>query len=397
MIKLTFEINIFVIQPLKVNSFSKPILMDNTLRYQIALSMIPGVGGITAKKLISYCGGVEALFREKKHALLKIPGIGNVLGDLVTGFKDFDRVDKEIAFIEKSGIKAMFYLDSNYPARLKHCEDGPILLFYKGIADLNNPKSIAIVGTRSITEYGKEKCDELIEGLKKHDPLIVSGLAYGVDARAHKAALDHQLATVGVLGHGLDRIYPPLHKQLAIRMLDEGGGLLSDFNSGTIPSRENFPRRNRIIAGLVDALIVVEAAKSGGALITANIASSYSRDVFAVPGRTSDIYSQGCNHLIKTLKATLVENAEDVEYAMNWQIQNDKAKPVQQSLFVELSSDEQTIIDLIKENGESSFDYLVNKTQLGFSKTSSLLLNLELKGALSPLPGKVFKLSKAYF
>jgi len=371
--------------------------MDNTLRYQIALSMIPGVGGITAKKLISYCGGVEALFREKKHALMKIPGIGNVLGDMVTGFKNFDRVDKEIAFIEKSGIKTMFYLDSHYPARLKHCEDGPIVLFYKGTANLNNPKSIAIVGTRSITEYGKEKCDELIEGLKKHDPLIVSGLAYGVDARAHKAALDHQLATVGALGHGLDRIYPPLHKQLAIRMIEEGGGLLSDFNSGTIPSRENFPRRNRIIAGLVDALIVVEAAKSGGALITANIASSYNRDVFAVPGRTSDMYSQGCNHLIKSLKATLVENAEDLEYAMNWQIQNDNAKPLQQSLFIELSSEEQTIIDLIKENGESSFDYLVNKTQLGFSKTSSLLLNLELKGALSPLPGKVFKLSKAYF
>jgi DNA processing protein len=366
--------------------------MRDLLKYQIALTMIPGVGGITAKKLISYCGGIEALFSEKRKMLLKIPGIGNSIADAVAGFKDFDGVEREMEFIEKARIKTLFYLDKGYPARLKHCEDGPILLFFKGEANLNNSKTIAIVGTRSITEYGREKCDEIIQGLKKFKPLIVSGLAYGVDGRAHKTAMDHQLETVGVLGHGLDRIYPPLHKGLADRMLHEGGGLLSDFVSGTKPDRENFPKRNRIIAGLADALIVIEAARSGGALITANIANSYNRDVFAVPGRTSDTFSQGCNLLIKSHKAALAESAADIEYVMNWLLDEKKSRSAQQQLFVELDDDEQKIVDTLRQNGESSFDYLVNQSQLGFSKTSALLLNLEFKGVLKPLPGRVFKL-----
>ncbi len=369
---------------------------DDLLKYQIALTMIPKVGGITAKKLIAYCGGVEGVFQERKKTLMKIPGIGESIAGAVAKHDFFSRVDQEMEFIRKNGISPLFYTDTQYPDRLKHCEDGPILLFYKGTANLNKQKVVGIVGTRSITEYGKQKCKEFIEGIKKFNPLIVSGLAYGVDARAHKGAVDNNLQTVGVLGHGLDRIYPPMNKTLADRIIDNGGGLLSDFVSNTLPDRENFPKRNRIIAGMVDALIVVEAAKTGGALITANIANTYNRDVFAVPGRTSDLYSQGCNFLIKSLKAHLAENAGDVEYVMGWEMNNKKSKKLnQQQLFVELNEQEKIITQLLKANETCSFDLLVQKSGLGFSKTSSLLLNLEFKGVVASLPGKMFKLLMA--
>lgn len=370
--------------------------MDDSLKYQIALTMINGIGGITAKKLISYCGGVEAVFKEKKRSLLKIPGIGYHIAGLVSGFNDFDRVEKEMLFVEKNRIQTYFYTEKGYPARLKHCEDGPLLLFKKGNTDLNKKRVIGVVGTRNITEYGKSKCDEIVEGLKKFDPLIISGLAYGVDARAHKASLTNKLVTGGVLGHGLDRIYPPLNHNLAQQILDENGALISDFVSGTKPDRENFPKRNRIIAGMVDVLVVIEAAITGGALITANIADSYNRDVFAVPGRTIDKYSQGCNLLIKSNKAFMLEKAADVEYIMRWEVDENTAKSGQQELFVELDEDEKVLADLLRDNGESSFDRLISLSGFSFSKTSSLLLNMEFKGVLKPLPGKLFRLEKGY-
>ncbi len=368
--------------------------MDDLLKYQIALTMMPGIGGINAKKLISYCGGIEGVFKEKEQALLKIPGIGKHLARAVRNFNQYDRVEKEIHFIQKNKIKTFFYTDKGYPERLKHCDDGPILLFLKGNVELNSRRMIAVVGTRSITEYGKTKCDEIMEGLKKYSPVIVSGLAYGVDARAHKGALQNNLQTVGVLGHGLDRIYPPLNNQLATQMINENGGLLSDFVTQTKPDRENFPKRNRIIAGLVDALIVIEAAKTGGALITANIANSYDRDVFAVPGRTTDIYSQGCNMLIKSNKAFLVDTAKDIEYIMRWEPENSKKNSGQQQLFIELDDDEKVITNLLKNNGETSFDWIFNQSGFSFSKTSSILLNLEFKGIVRPMPGRMFKLEK---
>lgn len=369
--------------------------MDDLLKYQIALTMMPGIGGINAKKLISYCGGIEGVFKEKEQSLLKIPGIGKHLARAVRNFNQYDRVEQEMLFIEKNKIKTFFFTDKGYPERLKHCDDGPILLFLKGNADLNSRRMIAIVGTRSISEYGKTKCDEITEGLKKYSPVIVSGLAYGVDARAHKGALQHKLQTVGVLGHGLDRIYPPLNANLAEQMVNENGGLLTDFVTQTKPDRENFPKRNRIIAGLVDALIVIEAAKTGGALITANIANSYNRDVFAVPGKTTDIYSQGCNMLIKANKAFLIDTAKDIEYIMRWEPENRKKNNAQQQLFVELDEDETIITNLLKNNGETSFDSLFNQSGFSFSKTSSILLNLEFKGIIRPLPGKMFKLEKS--
>ncbi len=363
------------------------------LKYQIALTMIPKVGGITAKKLIAYCGSVEGVFREKKSNLLKIPGIGENLATAITQSDVFNQADKEVIFIEKNNIQPLFFTEAGYPSRLKHCDDGPILLFYKGCAKLNAPKVVAIVGTRSITDYGRQKCAEIIDGLKKYNPLIVSGLAYGVDAKAHKTALDLELETVGILGHGLDRIYPPLNKPLADRMLNGNGGLLTDFVSGTIPDRENFPKRNRIIAGMADALVVIEAAVTGGALITATIANSYNREVFAVPGRTTDPYSQGCNLLIKTLKANLAESTTDIEYTMGWEEETKKkSKNQQQLLFVDIDDQERIIVDLLKEHGETSFDFLVQNSGFGFSKTSSMLLALEFKGVVGNMPGKIYKL-----
>ncbi len=370
-------------------------MSDDQLKYQIALTMIPKVGGITAKKLIAYCGGLEGVFAEKKANLMKIPGIGEFIAKAVSGHGVFKEAEKEIEFIKKNQITTLFYTDANYPSRLKHCDDGPILLFYKGNPDLNSDKVIAVVGTRNITEYGKQKCKEIIEGLKKYNPLIVSGLAYGVDAKAHKSALDQSLPTVGVLGHGLDRIYPKLNGPLADRMLKQNGGLITDFVSNTIPDRENFPKRNRIIAGMVDALIVIEAAVTGGALITANIANSYNRDVFAVPGRTTDLYSQGCNLLIKSHKAHMVESARDIEYVMGWEEDDKKKvkKQLQQQLFLELDEEEKLITDILSQNGDSSFDLLKSKTGLSFSKLSSLLLNLEFKGVIYNLPGKMFRMA----
>jgi DNA processing protein len=365
--------------------------MDQQLKYQIALSLIPGVGGITAKKLISYCGGVEAIFREKKAALIKIPGIGENLAKSLLTERAFDRAEKEMLFIEKHRIKTHFFLDKDYPVRLKHCEDGPILIFVKGEARLNAQKVVGIVGTRSITDYGREKCMALVEGLVAHNALVVSGLAYGVDACAHKKALEVGLETVAVLGHGLDRIYPPLHQQLARKIVGHGA-LLTDFLTETKPDRENFPKRNRIIAGLCDALIVIEAADSGGALITANIANSYNRDVFALPGRTTDPYSKGCNILIKTNKANLLESVADLEYIMGWELKKDQKKAIQPALFTELDADEEKLVDFLRKNPEAGIDFIVANVGFTVSKTSALLLGLEFKGILKPLPGKVYKL-----
>lgn len=358
------------------------------------MSLIPGVGGITGKKLISYCGGVEGVLREKQQNLLKIPGVGLHLARAITSHQLAEKAEKEIAFIEKHNIRPLFFLDKEYPARLKHCEDGPVLLFVKGNADLNAEKVVGVVGTRSVTEYGREKCEEVVRGLQTHGALVVSGLAYGVDACAHKAALDHSLLTAAVLGHGLDRIYPPLHTKLARRIIDQGA-LVTDFLTGTRPDRENFPRRNRIIAGLCDAVVIVEAASSGGALITANIANSYNRDVFAIPGRTSDPFSAGCNKLIKSNKAQLMENIADLEYIMGWDRESNR-KNLQKPLFAELSADEEKMVGFLRNHPEAGIDFIVANAGYPTSKVNELLLNLEFKGVVKPLPGKLFKLASGF-
>ncbi|MCK4360783.1 MAG: DNA-processing protein DprA [Bacteroidales bacterium] len=360
------------------------------LLYQIGITLIPGVGDIVGKKLIAYCGSVEAVFKEKKKLLLKIPGIGKSTVNSIINQNILERAEEEIRFIEKYKIDTLFYLDDKYPYRLKQCEDSPMLLFYKGTADLNAPKIISIVGTRKASEYGKEICSSLIEGLIEQNILIVSGLAYGIDTCAHKTSLESNLKTVGVLAHGLDKVYPQLNKSLAEKMLNNGG-LLTEFLSKTTPDRENFPKRNRIIAGLSDAVIVIESAIRGGALITADIANSYNRDVFAVPGRLYDKYSQGCNNLIKTNRAALVQSAEDIKYIMGWEIMKKKTKK-QQRLFIKLSPEEETIVNILKEKQELGIDKISSLSKLSASKVASALLNLEFEGIIKCLPGKVYRM-----
>jgi DNA processing protein len=344
---------------------------------------------VNGKKLISYCGSVEAVFREKKKALLKIPGIGESTVASIVSQNVLERAEEEIVFMEKYKISPLFYTDKTYPQRLKHCIDSPIMLYYKGSADLNKQKIISVVGTRRASDYGKEICIQLIEDLAPLNVLVVSGLAYGIDAKAHQAALQFGLETVGVLAHGLDRIYPYAHRTMAEKMI-RSGGLITDFLSKTNPDRENFPKRNRIIAGMSDALIVVESAIRGGALITANIANSYSRDVFAVPGKVNDKFSEGCNYLIKTNKAALIQSAKDIEYIMLWE-EKSTASSIQKKLFEELEPDEELIYNIIQDKKEVSVDYLVLQSQFSNSKIAALLLNLEFKGLVKSLPGKMYK------
>ncbi len=360
------------------------------LQYKIGINLIPGISDLNGKKLIAYCGGAEAVFKEKKSNLLKIPGMGEVTASKILNSGVLKRAEQELKFIDKNKIKTYYFLDDNYPERLKHCIDGPIMLYYKGNADLNATKIISVVGTRKASFYGKNMCKSIIEGFKDLDVLVISGLAYGIDTYAHKEAMNNGLKTIGVLAHGLDRIYPSSNRSLAEKMIKQGG-LLTDFISLTNPDRENFPKRNRIVAGMADAVLVVESARKGGALITADIANSYNRDVFAIPGRTNDLYSHGCNYLIKTNRAVLVNNADDIRYFMGWDMKKTD-KIIQKKLFVNLSGTDKKIVDIIEEHKKIGIDRICLLAQMPSSKVASALLNLEFNGVVACLPGKIFKL-----
>lgn len=365
--------------------------MKDLLIYQLALTLIPGVGHITGKKLVSYCGGVEAVFDEKQKALQKVPGVGRTLIQALQDRTVFDRAEKEARFIEKSRITPLFYTDKRYPRRLHHCADSPMMLFLTGNADLNRERIISMVGTRNATEYGKEVVDHLIGGLVSLNVVVVSGLAYGIDSCAHKSALVNNLTTVAVLAHGLDRIYPPANRSLALKIL-QSGGLITEFLSETNPDRENFPKRNRIIAGLADAVVVVEAGAKGGALITADIANSYNRDVFAVPGRITDEYAVGCNFLIKTNKSALIQSADDIIYLMGWEKPSAGTVDRQARLFQTLSTEEEMLVSILDVQGECTIDWLSLHSGLSLGKVTSILLALEFKGIVRCLPGKIYKM-----
>ena len=354
--------------------------------------MLPGVGGILARNLVSYVGNVEGIFSEPIHSLIKIPGIGEINARKIKNKEIFKQAEQEIKFIEKYNINVLFYTDENFPRRLKNCIDAPVLIYTKGNMNLDEQRMISVVGTRNATDYGKQVVEDLIREFaeRNYRITVVSGLAYGIDIHAHKTALKYNIPTVGVVGHGLDRIYPSLHKETAKKML-ENGGLLSDFPSETKIDPSNFIKRNRIIAGLADATVVVESAKKGGALITADIASSYNRDVFAFPGRAGDIYSKGCNQLIRNNGATLIEGINDLEYFMGWE-NNTKEKAIQSSLFIELTSDEEKVVELLRANGELFIDQISSEIELPVSRVSAMLLNLEFKNVLLALPGKMYKL-----
>jgi DNA processing protein len=372
-------------------------LQTQELIYRLALKQITKVGDVTAKNLVAYCGSASAVFTAKRNELIKIPHIGEYVAKFVLDSQNdaaiFNRAEKEIKFIEDEKITPLFFTDAAYPNKLKHCSDAPILLFYKGNADLNKAKILGVIGTRNATDYGKGLTEKLITDLKEENILIVSGLAYGIDAYAHKAALNNGLDTVGVLAHGLDDLYPSVHTNMANKMLKQGG-LLTEFLTETIPDRENFPKRNRIVAGMCDAVVVIESKVKGGALITADIACSYSRDVFAFPGKAGSEHSEGCNKLIKHNKAALVESAADIIYAMRWEkIAEKKSSSKQFVLPINLSDDENLIMNLLKDTEAIHIDELCSKLQLSPGKASGLLLQLEFGNLVKSLPGKLYAIN----
>jgi DNA processing protein len=364
--------------------------MDQERIALLALHFTPGIGDYLVKQLVSYCGSAEQVFKTPKGKLLKIPGVGEVSAQALRNGECFVEAEHELIRAEKDGTEILFFIDKKFPQRLKVIEDAPSILYYKGNCNLNPIKSVGIVGTRQATQYGKEMVEKICRDLVPHQPLIVSGLAYGVDIQAHKQALNFGLPTVGVMGSGMDVIYPAAHKDTARKMIHQGG-LITENHYGTKPDAHNFPARNRIIAGLCDALIVVEAAEKGGALITADIANSYNKDVFAVPGNIGSQYSEGCNKLIKTNRANLFNSVKDLEYIMNWSIDNPTQVP-----SLEISSfepEEQTVLTILKTSkGALMIDELSIRTSMNPSKLASLLLALEFKNVVKSLPGKMFAL-----
>jgi DNA processing protein len=362
------------------------------LEYKIAVTQLPFVGDANGKKLIAYCGGVEAVFRESKKNLLKIPGLPHKVIDSIRNSKAvFERVEKEIRFIEDNGIRPLFFLDDDYPQRLKNCADGPMMLYYKGTAGLNAARVVSVVGTRTPTNYGKAVCEKMIATLKEAGVLVISGLAYGIDICAHRNSLKNGIATVGVLGSGMDKIYPAANKNTAMEMM-ENGGILTEFLSGTEPERQNFPQRNRIVAGMADVTVVVESGQKGGSMITAGLAFDYNRDVAAFPGRAGDKLSKGCNSLIKRNIASLIESGDDLLKLMNWEKSIEKKNPVQRSFFVEMNETEKVLYNLLKDGKKHNIDMLSIESGLPMSKTSASLLSLEFKGVVQSLPGKSYKL-----
>ncbi len=363
------------------------------LRYKIGIGLIPKIGPVLTRRLIAYCGSAEGVFHEKRTGLAKIPGIGDRLAEYIQANKNLGVADAELEWVSKYKVNVLFYLDDDYPDRLKQCEDAPVILYARGTTKLNRSKVISIVGTRSPTDDGRKVTRDFIEALAAGYPemLIVSGLAYGIDTCAHKCAIRQKLDTVAVLGHGLSFLYPPANRDLAVQIASQGA-LLTEFMHDEKPESANFIKRNRIIAGMADATIVVESGEKGGALITADIANSYNRDVFAFPGRVTDKYSAGCNRLIKTNRAALLESIADLEYMMNWQ-KSKQPEACQVSLFVELTEEEQVLSGLLKTTPCMTIDQLALMSNYPVSKTSSLLLNLEFKGLVKCLPGRVYKLS----
>ncbi|MEO8067153.1 MAG: DNA-processing protein DprA [Flavobacteriales bacterium] len=366
---------------------------DQSLIHRIALSMLKGIGPVNARNLVAYCGGVDVLFTDRhiKRKLATVPGIGDKLIASITDRSVLPQAERELEYARKHDVRIVFYLDDSFPKRLRNCEDAPVLLFVKGSADLDAPRTVSIVGTRQPTEHGKRTCEQLVEALVPTGAAIISGLAYGIDITAHRAALKHKMPTIASVAHGLDKLYPGEHAATARQML-ENGGLVSELPSGSPFAPGNFPARNRIIAGLGDCTVVIESGPTGGSLITADIANSYDRDVLAFPGRASDTRSEGCNALIKQNKAALITSADDVIKAMGWEEKKKKA-PKQSALFLDLSPEEMQLVDVLKANGKVEIDTLCLHSRMPQGKVAALLLNLEFSGVVRSLPGKVWTLA----
>lgn len=365
--------------------------MNDALLYKIALTMLPGIGCVQAKNLLQFLAP-EEVFKTKKSTLEKIDGLGEVRIKAIKNFTDFELAEKEISFIDKYKIKPIFITDTAYPQRLLNCYDSPTLLYYKGHANLNAQKIVAIVGTRNNTDYGKSFTEKLIAAMAESGALVISGLAYGIDVIAHKAALKNNLPTIGVLAHGLDKIYPTEHTTLAKEMIVTGG-LLTEFRSKTKPDRFNFPSRNRIVAGMADATIVIETDIKGGSIITAELANGYNKDVFAVPGKTTDKKSAGCNHLIKNNKAILLDDAKEFMEFMGWNETLKTAKKKTKELFIELTADEKIIVAILAQKELAGIDEINHTSGLSSSAVAVAILNMEMQNVIQSLPGKMYRLT----
>jgi len=368
--------------------------MDNNLLYKIALTQIEGVGPVLAKNLVSYCGGVKEVFEQTKRTLSKIPGVGLILADEIKKDSVFQNAEKILQSVLKKDTGTLFYLDEDYPSRLKHINDGPVLLYFQGTRSFNAKRTLGIVGTRNATIRGKAVCDNIINELKDYDVTIVSGLAFGIDAAAHRAAIKYDTPNIGVMGNGIDITYPSQHQKLRSN-ISLNGDILSEFPLDTKPDKGHFPMRNRIIAGLSDALLVIESDIKGGSIITAKLAFDYNKDVFAIPGRIEDRFSRGTNALIKNNIAYLTEKAEDIAKMMNWTKTNE-VTAVQMQMFAELEPDEKKIVDILKnsDNDNMSIDEIHYASQFTMGELASVLLNLELKGIIENMPGARYTILK---
>ncbi len=366
------------------------MLSEQELLYTLALQHVPKVGDITAKKLLAKCGSAVAIFNENNLDLLKIDGIGTVISKAIKNKNHLKAAEEELKFIKNQDINWHYFKSESYPEKLKHCVDGPILLFSTGAIAIKNQPIISIVGTRKITTNGIRFCEELVEQLASFNPIIVSGFAYGTDITAQKAALKNKLQTIGCLAHGFNQMYPKAHKKY-VTAVEKNGGFFTDFWSSDTFDRTNFLKRNRIIAGLSEATIIIESAIKGGSLVTADIANSYNRDVFAVPGRVTDLQSVGCNNLIKQQKAHILTTPLDIPYLLNWKVTAKEKAPIPKKIPEELTTNEKKIYTYLTSHKKQLLDTIALQCDLPVFKTASILLQMELKGVVRPLPGKYFE------
>ncbi len=367
---------------------------EKEVLYRLALTQLPGIGLVNAHHLLRIAGSATVLFEHRKELPELIPGISK---KMVAAFDSDDALKlcrAELAFAEKNRIDCLTTEDERFPSRLRECDDAPLVLFYRGNADLNKRHIVSMVGTRNATQYGKDICLRFVKELQEliPDVIVVSGLAYGIDIYSHRAALEYGVETIGVLAHGLDRIYPTVHRKVAADMTTHGG-LLTEFMSGTNPDRQNFVKRNRIVAGISDATIVVESAAKGGSLITAEIAGSYGRDCFAFPGRIDDPFSAGCNKLIQSNAASLIQNAEELVKAMGWDKRAEKPRSVQRQLFPDLNPDEEAVVSVLAKHPDGlQINTLVVDTNTAITRMTGILFELEMKGIIRMMAGGVYKL-----
>lgn len=371
--------------------------MEIALNYQIAFSLLPGIGPVAARNLLAYFGSAEEVFKVKATFLKEVPGIGQRFADTILHNRQtaLELAEEELKYIELNDVGTLSFFEKEFPKKLKQCQDSPLMIYYLGKKPVWDGISLGVVGTRRATRKGTDLTRKLITDIKKEglEPLIVSGLAYGIDIEAHLSAMDNDLITWAVLGHGFDIIYPAVHRQYAERIKDTGGTLISEYPSILTRDKKHFVKRNRIIAGLSDALVVSESAKKGGAMVTADVANSYNRDVFAFPGRPGDKASEGCNHLIKTNRAALIESAADLLYHTGWTPNKTRQQKQRDIAFdVSLDDNEKVILDIIKEKEYCDLDQLKNLSHFNIADLSMSLLSLEMKSLISALPGKIYSI-----